>query len=71
MAIFYRNNPFIYLCENLLSLQMILTACACLVIGPIHSWMLNQFEVQNRCRGIFISSAIATSVFGEARSQFA
>lgn len=56
--------PSCYLCENLLSLQMILTVCACLVIGPIHSWMLNQFEVQNRCRGIFISSAIATSIFG-------
>ncbi len=56
--------PLCRLCKNLLILQMILTACACLVIGPIHSWMLHQFEAQNRCRGIFVSSAIATSVFG-------
>lgn len=56
--------PLCYLCENLLILQMVLTACASLVIGPIHSWMLHQFEAKNRCRGIFISSAIATSIFG-------
>lgn len=46
------------------TLGIILTACASLVIGPIHSWMLHQFEAKNRCRGIFISSAIATSIFG-------
>lgn len=56
--------PLCYLCDNLLVLQMALTACACIVIAPIHSWILHQFEVQNRCRGIFISSAIATSIFG-------
>lgn len=56
--------PLCYLFDNLLILQMTLTACASLVIGPIHSWMLHQFEVKNRCRGIFISSAIATSIFG-------
>ena len=56
--------PLSHLCKDLFVLQMLLTACVCLVIGPIHSWMLSQFEVQNRCRGIFISSAIATSVFG-------
>lgn len=56
--------PSCYLCKNLFILQIILTACACLVIGPIHSWMLHQFEVKTRCRGIFISSAIATSIFG-------
>jgi MFS transporter, MHS family, proline/betaine transporter len=56
--------PLSYLCESLLILQIILTACASLVIGPIHSWMLHQFEAKNRCRGIFISSAIATSIFG-------
>jgi hypothetical protein len=48
----------------LFMLQMILTPCACLVIGPIHSWMLHQFNISQRCRGIFISSAIATSIFG-------
>lgn len=56
--------PLTLLCKNLLILQMSLTPCACLVIGPIHSWMLHQFEVSQRCRGIFISSAIATSIFG-------
>lgn len=56
--------PLCFLCRNLLVLQMILTSCATLVIGPIHSWMLHQFEVRARCRGIFISSAIATSIFG-------
>lgn len=56
--------PLCFLCKDLLVLQMILTPCACLVIGPIHSWILDQFDVQNRCRGIFISSAIATSIFG-------
>jgi MHS family proline/betaine transporter-like MFS transporter len=49
---------------DLLAAQMVLTACACLAIGPIHSWMLHQFEVKNRCRGIFISSAVAASLFG-------
>ena len=56
--------PLCYFCRNLLTLQLILTVFACLVIGPIHGWMLHQFEVQERCRGIFISSAIAMSVFG-------
>jgi MHS family proline/betaine transporter-like MFS transporter len=56
--------PSTALCKNLFVLQMILTTCACLVIGPIHSWMLHQFKISQRCRGIFISSAIATSIFG-------
>lgn len=56
--------PLCYFCKNLLVLQIFLSMTACLVIGPIHSWMLHQFEVKNRCRGIFISSAIATSLFG-------
>lgn len=56
--------PLCYFCKDLLFLQMSLTFSACLVIGPIHSWMLHQFEVQNRCRGIFVSSAIAMSIFG-------
>lgn len=56
--------PLSYLVESLLVLQLVLTACACLVIGPLHSWTLRQFEPQNRCRGIFLSSAIATSIFG-------
>lgn len=56
--------PACYLCKNLFILQIALTAPACLVIGPIHSWMLHQFAVQNRCRGIFIASAMATSLFG-------
>jgi len=56
--------PISYMCDNLLILQVILTICISLVIGPIHTWMVRQFEAQNRCRGIFISSAIATSIFG-------
>lgn len=56
--------PACYLCNSLFILQILLTIFACLVIGPIHGWMLNQFQAQNRCRGIFISSAIATSIFG-------
>lgn len=56
--------PLCYLCKNLLILQISLTACASFAIGPIHGWMLHQFEPKNRCRGIFISSAIATSFFG-------
>jgi len=55
--------PLTYFCRDLFIIQMVLTPCACLVIGPIHSWMLHQFKVQYRCRGIFISSAIATSIF--------
>lgn len=56
--------PLCHLCAALFILQLALTICASLVIGPIHSWMLHQFEVKNRCRGIFISSAIATALFG-------
>ncbi len=56
--------PLCYFSTHLLILQMTLTIFACLVIGPIHSWMLNQFEPHERCRGIFISSAIATCLFG-------
>jgi len=56
--------PACYFCSTLFTLQLFLTAFACLVIGPIHSWMLHEFEVQHRCKGIFISSAIAVAVFG-------
>lgn len=56
--------PLCHFCGDLLILQGGLTICASLVIGPIHSWMLHQFEVRHRCRGIFISSAIATALFG-------
>lgn len=56
--------PLCALSTNLLTTQLILTLCACLVIGPIHSWMLQQFAIEKRCRGIFISAAIATSLFG-------
>lgn len=56
--------PLTYLCPDLFLLQMALTPFACLVIGPIHGWMLHQFPPSHRCRGIFVSSAIATSLFG-------
>ena len=36
--------PLCYLCENLFVLQVLLTACICLVIGPIHSLMLSQLR---------------------------
>lgn len=44
--------------------QTILTASASLIIGPIHSFMINQFSPKERCRGLFIGSAIAMSLFG-------
>ena len=55
--------PLTLVSTNLLLLQITLTLCACLTIGPLHSGMLNLFAVQNRCRGIFWSSAIATALF--------
>jgi MFS transporter, MHS family, proline/betaine transporter len=62
--------PLCLLCKSLLVVQTALTLCASLVIGPIHSWVLNQFEVKNRCRGIFISSAIAIAIFGGGTVPF-
>lgn len=56
--------PMCLFCKNLGILQLVLTVFASLTIGPIHSWMVSQFEARSRCRGIFISSAIATSIFG-------
>lgn len=56
--------PLSYFCHDFLILQVILTVLACIVIGPIHSWTLRQFEPRERCRGIFISSALAMSLFG-------
>lgn len=55
--------PLAFFCRDLLLWQLLITPCACLVIGPIHSFALRQFSVEQRCRGIFISSAIATSIF--------
>lgn len=55
--------PLSYFCSNMLVIQLVLTVCACFVIGPIHSWMLQQFEPSQRCRGIFVCSAIATAIF--------
>jgi MFS family permease len=62
--LFCLSIPICFLSKNLLVIQLILTSCVCLLIGPIHAWMLTQFQVQHRCRGIFISSGIATSIFG-------
>lgn len=56
--------PACYFFHQMLPLQITLTLLACLIIGPIHSWALQQFEPQERCRGIFISAAVATSFFG-------
>lgn len=62
--LFCLSIPICFLSKNLIVIQLILTSCVCLLIGPIHAWMLTQFKVQHRCRGIFISSGIATSIFG-------
>lgn len=56
--------PLSYLLNDFQLLQMILTVLACLIIGPIHSWTLSQFPAHERCRGVFISAAIAMSLFG-------
>jgi MHS family proline/betaine transporter-like MFS transporter len=55
--------PLCYWCRDLFLLQIVLTACASLVIAPIHGWILHQFEAYHRCRGIFVSSAIVISIF--------
>jgi len=55
--------PLTAFSPQLLPIQLILTACACLVIGPIHAWILEQFSVQTRCRGIFLSYAVSASLF--------
>lgn len=56
--------PASYFIKQEQTLQLVLTLIACLIIGPIHSWILDQFQVHERCRGIFISSGIAMSIFG-------
>lgn len=56
--------PCIYFCENLFTLQLVLSFLACFVIGPIHAILLHQFDVSKRCRGIFTGSAIAMAIFG-------
>ncbi len=55
--------PLCYFCRDLLALQLSLTGLACLAIAPIHGWMMQQFNADKRCRGIFISSALAVSLF--------
>ena len=56
--------PLFYFFQNLFLIQIILTIFASLCIGPIHTWLNLQFEVHERCRGIFVASAIAYSLFG-------
>lgn len=56
--------PLCYFIHDLFTLQLLLTMSACMTIAPIHSWMLEQFPPSRRCRGIFLSSALAIAVFG-------
>lgn len=56
--------PLCSFCQSLWAIQLILLSAACLVIGPIHSWVIAQFKTEHRCRGVFLSSAIAMSLFG-------
>ncbi len=56
--------PLCHFCTHMYVLQGILALFACCVIGPIHGWMLHQFKPEERCRGVFLSSAIAFSLFG-------
>lgn len=62
--------PLSYFLHNLQLLQLILTVLACLIIGPVHSWTIRQFPAHERCRGVFISSAIAMSLFGGSTVPF-
>lgn len=55
--------PLAFWCSNLLVFQLILTLCASLVIGPLHSWMIQQFEANQRCRGVFMGSGISTALW--------
>jgi MFS transporter, MHS family, proline/betaine transporter len=55
--------PVCYLFQNLFLMQTLLIPFACLAIGPVHSWVLYHFSALHRFRGVFISSAIATSIF--------
>lgn len=55
---------------DLIMMQIILTIPACFIIGPMHSWILNEFKANERCRGIFISSAVATSLFAGSTVPF-
>lgn len=57
-------TPICFFKMDLWVRQIILTSFASLIIGPIHSFMMNQFEPKERCRGLFIGSAIAMSLFG-------
>jgi MHS family proline/betaine transporter-like MFS transporter len=55
--------PLTYVGVSVFALQLGLTAFASMVIGPIHSWMLTSFHEGERCRGIFLASAISISLF--------
>lgn len=55
--------PLVTFFQQLLPIQLALTACACLVIGPVHSWLLALFPPATRCRGVFFSYALSASLF--------
>ena len=55
--------PLLAFVKQLLPIQLALTAFACLVIGPVHSWLLKLFPAETRCRGVFFSYALSASLF--------
>ncbi len=52
-----------YLQEYFFAIQILLTICAALFIGPIHYWSIKQFHPEERCRGVLIGGGIGSSVF--------
>ena len=47
-------------------LRLLLTIFSCIYIAPLHSWTLNQPALDNRCRIIAISTAIASALFSNS-----
>lgn len=57
MPIFH-SIPFI--------IRVLLTICACIYIGPIHSWVIEQSKADKRCRITAISTALASACFSNS-----
>ncbi len=55
---FFHSMPFI--------IRLLLTLCACIYIGPIHSWVVEQSHPNKRCRITAISTAFAIGIFFNA-----
>lgn len=64
VGLFSLATPLLMLfAVDLLTAQLTLTACACLAIAPVHSWMVAQFPVETRCRAIFLAYALSAALF--------